>query len=187
MKLLHYLALCLIMTAAFEVFAQSEAAFTDAVSPDRQLKVFVSKSKPGTYGTLQLVSQRTSETVAAMAFGEKALIADPQFLWSADSSAVAIQLVHSKTESFVYALLKLQNGNCVAREISNKTGNLGKLGYPRKHWVRIVHTPVSWSHDRYTSGTRFLDVRTQVWDKAGQRYTVTESQRITPEGEVPTR
>jgi hypothetical protein len=105
-------------------------------------------------------------------------------LWSREHGTVAVAVDLGETRSIVPGFFRTRNGHYKALDFSQRTGALGKLGEDNDHWVKIRNLPIRWNLAQNSYGDVFLDVKTQVWNRSEQRFTVNESVRITNNGEL---
>lgn len=136
---------------------------------------------------LELVDTTTSKTISSATL-EASPINELKPVWSNRNDAVAVAVDYSTTNSKPIGFLRLPDGQFKLLEFSaTARGNLGKFGESDDHWKQIKNFPVAWDTMTNTYNYRFVDVKTQVWDKTGQRFTVVESVGITTGGLIAGR
>lgn len=180
--LIRVLQVGLVAVVALAEVPATAGAQDTAISPNQTLVVTVTDATPESVGSILLVEVATSQTLSTIDLTSHPLFARPAFLWNDDSTAVAISIRTSRTDSAIYAFTAVPNGMFLSSKPSNFDGSFAKLAEPPEHWVRVERKALSWRTKESHSG-RFIDIQTRFWDKKAQRFTVHEGVYIPRSGQ----
>lgn len=154
-------------------------------SPDGNLCLVLDELADHNRPRLSIVDSQTSKTITSAQL-DALPINKLQPVWSNRNDAVAVAVDYCITNSKVIGFLRLLDGHFKPL-IFDDQGNLGKFGERDEHWKKIRNFPLAWDTMSNTYDYRFVDIKTQVWDKSGQRYTAVESVGITTGGLIAGR
>ncbi len=105
-----------------------------------------------------------------------------QALWNEDSTAVILSII-GKNETSVVGFVKSNEDDIFlffdASDV--EISNLKKIGHSRTYFNKVETLGISWDA-RYPG--KIIQIRTQAWDKAGQRFTMYNERKFDVRGNM---